>query len=169
MGRTSTRPRSRRRYRNTPPYESVAVIGLPDDDLGNTVHAIVEADPEVPSRRRISCPSLPSESLRYKLPRSIEYTDQPLRNEAGKLRRSALRAERVSSERARRLTVAQDGAKAATKPTSAEEERSGGHEAEDVGAVGHISVSGSRPRSVRTASRTAQTTTAAAIRPSATS
>ena len=74
---------------------SVAVIGLPDDDLGNSVHAIVEADPE----------SAPAEDLlafaadrlaRYKIPRSIEYTDQPLRNEAGKLRRSALRAERAA-------------------------------------------------------------------------
>jgi bile acid-coenzyme A ligase len=78
-----------------PEVRSVAVIGLPDDDLGNTVHAIVEADPA----------SVPREDLlafaadrlaRYKIPRSIEYTDQPLRNEAGKLRRSALRAERVT-------------------------------------------------------------------------
>ena len=29
-----------------PAVRSVAVIGLPDDDLGNVVHAIVEADPE---------------------------------------------------------------------------------------------------------------------------
>jgi bile acid-coenzyme A ligase len=34
---------------------------------------------------------------RYKVPRSIEYTDQPLRNEAGKVRRSGLRAERVAA------------------------------------------------------------------------
>ena len=32
---------------------------------------------------------------RYKVPRSMEYTDEPLRNEAGKVRRSALRAERT--------------------------------------------------------------------------
>ena len=78
-----------------PDVRSVVVIGLPDDDLGNRVHAIVEADPE----------SVPREDLllfvaervaRYKVPRSMEYTDQPLRNEAGKVRRSALRAERAS-------------------------------------------------------------------------
>jgi bile acid-coenzyme A ligase len=80
-----------------PLVRSVAVIGLPDEDKGNIVHAIVEADPE----------AVPPEVLRafvgervarYKIPRSVEYTDQPLRNEAGKVRRSALRAARVSPE-----------------------------------------------------------------------
>ncbi len=33
---------------------------------------------------------------RYKLPRSLERVDEPLRDDAGKLRRSALRAERIS-------------------------------------------------------------------------
>jgi bile acid-coenzyme A ligase len=79
-----------------PEVRSVAVIGLPDEDLGSIVHAIVEANPE----------AVPPEDLlvfaadrlaRYKIPRSIEYTDEPLRNEAGKLRRSSLRAERVGS------------------------------------------------------------------------
>jgi bile acid-coenzyme A ligase len=74
---------------------SVAVIGLPDDDLGNTVHAIVEADPASAPREDLL--AFAADRLaRYKIPRSIEYTDQPLRNEAGKLRRSALRAERVT-------------------------------------------------------------------------
>ena len=67
-----------------PDIKSVAVIGLPDDDLGNIVHAIVEADPETVAARRISWPSHPNGLTRYKVPRSIEYTDQPLRNEAGK-------------------------------------------------------------------------------------
>jgi bile acid-coenzyme A ligase len=80
-----------------PDIRSVAVIGLPDEDRGNIVHAIVEADPA----------AIPPEILqsfvgervaRYKIPRSVEYTDQPLRNEAGKVRRSALRAERVQPE-----------------------------------------------------------------------
>ena len=31
-----------------PAVQSCAVIGLPDDDLGNVVHAIVEADPGQP-------------------------------------------------------------------------------------------------------------------------
>jgi bile acid-coenzyme A ligase len=36
---------------------------------------------------------------RYKVPRSIEYTEQPIRDDAGKVRRSALRAERASTPR----------------------------------------------------------------------
>ncbi len=80
-----------------PSVRSAAVIGLPDEDLGNTVHAIVEADPEaVPPQDLLSF--VAERVARYKIPRSVEYTDQPLRNEAGKLRRSALRAQRVSSE-----------------------------------------------------------------------
>ena len=79
-----------------PDVRSVAVIGLPDDDLGNIVHAIVEADPEaVPPEDLLAF--VAERVARYKVPRSIEYTDQPLRNEAGKVRRSALRAERVRS------------------------------------------------------------------------
>src|SRR5580692_10413597 len=74
-----------------PDIRSVAVIGLPDDDRGNIVHAIVEADPPE------ALLSFAAERLaRYKVPRSLEYTDEPLRNEAGKLRRGALRSERVA-------------------------------------------------------------------------
>jgi bile acid-coenzyme A ligase len=77
-----------------PDVRSVAVIGLPDDDLGNTVHAVVEADEATVSRHALL--SFVAERVaRYKVPRSLEYTDQPLRNEAGKLRRGALRAERT--------------------------------------------------------------------------
>jgi bile acid-coenzyme A ligase len=78
-----------------PDVRSVAVIGLPDDDLGNSVHAIVEADPASVGREDLL--AFAADRLaRYKIPRSIEYTDEPLRNEAGKLRRSALRSERVA-------------------------------------------------------------------------
>ena len=77
-----------------PAVSSVAVIGLPDQDRGNIVHAIVEADPDVVSREELLAFAA-QRVARYKVPRSIEYTDQPLRNEAGKLRRSALQAERI--------------------------------------------------------------------------
>jgi bile acid-coenzyme A ligase len=78
-----------------PAVRSVAVIGLPDDDMGNVVHAIVEADPDVVSPEELQ--AFTAERVaRYKVPRSVEYTDQPMRDEAGKLRRSALRAERIS-------------------------------------------------------------------------
>ena len=77
-----------------PDVLSVAVIGLPDDDMGNIVHAVIEADPQTVSREDLL--SFVAERVaRYKVPRSVEYTDQPLRNDAGKLRRSSLRAERT--------------------------------------------------------------------------
>jgi bile acid-coenzyme A ligase len=77
-----------------PAVRSVAVIGLPDSDLGNVVHAIVEADPEAVSQDELL--AFAAERIaRYKVPRSVEYTDQPLRDEAGKLRRGALRAQRL--------------------------------------------------------------------------
>jgi bile acid-coenzyme A ligase len=34
--------------------------------------------------------------VRYKLPRSIEFVQQPLRDDAGKVRRSQLREERIA-------------------------------------------------------------------------
>ena len=34
--------------------------------------------------------------VRYKIPRSFEFATEPLRDDAGKIRRSALRAERIS-------------------------------------------------------------------------
>jgi bile acid-coenzyme A ligase len=76
-----------------PAVRSCAVIGLPDDDLGNRVHAIVQPDGEldVADLRAFLAERL----VGYKLPRSFELVDEPLRDDAGKVRRSALRAERV--------------------------------------------------------------------------
>ena len=34
--------------------------------------------------------------MRYKIPRDFEFTTEPLRDDAGKIRRSALRAERIA-------------------------------------------------------------------------
>jgi bile acid-coenzyme A ligase len=76
-----------------PDVRSCAVIGLPDDDLGNTVHAIVEADEAVLPREAL-LQFVGERLLRAKVPRSIEYTDEPIRDDAGKVRRAALRAER---------------------------------------------------------------------------
>ena len=77
-----------------PAVQSVAVIGLPDEEMGNIVHAIVEAEEDGVSRDELV--RFVSERLaRYKVPRSIEYTDQPMRDDAGKVRRTALRSERI--------------------------------------------------------------------------
>jgi bile acid-coenzyme A ligase len=77
-----------------PEVRSCAVIGLPDEDKGNRVHAIVEADPArvtVDELRAFAAERLSS----YKVPSTIELTDAPLRDDAGKVRRSQLRAERL--------------------------------------------------------------------------
>lgn len=79
-----------------PEVKSVVVIGLPDEDRGNSVHAIVEADPD-----RVSVDDLlvfAAERLaKYKLPRSVEYVNEPLRDDAGKVRRTALRQQRTEN------------------------------------------------------------------------
>lgn len=77
-----------------PEVQSSAVIGLPDDDLGQRIHAIVQA------KRVISAEEL-SEHLAgrlapYKRPASFEFVDVSLRDDAGKSRRSALRVARMS-------------------------------------------------------------------------
>jgi bile acid-coenzyme A ligase len=80
-----------------PAVRSCAVIGLPDDDLGNRVHAIVQAAEPVDTDELRAF--LAERLVRYKIPRTFEFTAEPLRDDAGKLRRSALRAERVEAER----------------------------------------------------------------------
>ncbi len=68
------------------------VIGLPDDDLGQRLHAIVEADASVEEALRTH---LDRELVRYKIPRSFEFVGEPIRDDAGKVRRARLRAERI--------------------------------------------------------------------------
>jgi bile acid-coenzyme A ligase len=76
-----------------------AVIGLPDLDMGHRVHAIVELAPDTP---------LPEDPLLFvspalaqlstlKHPRSVEFTHDRIRDDAGKVRRSALREARLGS------------------------------------------------------------------------
>ncbi|MGH9134318.1 MAG: AMP-binding protein, partial [Ilumatobacteraceae bacterium] len=78
-----------------PAVRSACVIGLPDDDLGNRVHAIIEADPTAIDDDELRA-FLGNRLARYKVPRSFEVVDEPLRDDAGKMRRSALRAARVT-------------------------------------------------------------------------
>ena len=77
-----------------PSVQSVAVIGLPDDDRGNSVHAIIEADPTVVDEAELRA-FLAERLVTYKIPRTFELVTHPLRDDAGKVRRSALRAERL--------------------------------------------------------------------------
>jgi bile acid-coenzyme A ligase len=77
-----------------PAVRSVVVIGLPDDDLGSRVHAILEADPSLVSEAELR-EFLGERLVRYKIPRTIEYVSEALRDDAGKVRRAQLRAERL--------------------------------------------------------------------------
>ena len=76
--------------------QSCCVIGLPDEDLGQRVHAILELDGEVTDDElRVF---LQERLAPYKIPRSFERVQGTIRDDAGKVRRSALRAERLPTE-----------------------------------------------------------------------
>ena len=78
-----------------PGVRSCAVIGLPDDDKGNRVHAIVDVPAGAEVDEGELATFLGERLVRYKMPRTFEFVDEPLRDDAGKVRRSALRAERM--------------------------------------------------------------------------
>ena len=80
-----------------PDVQSSIVIGLPDPDLVQRTHAIVQVAAD--ARERADADALRlflSEKLvRYKIPRTFEFTSENLRDDAGKARRSQLREERM--------------------------------------------------------------------------
>jgi bile acid-coenzyme A ligase len=76
-----------------PDVLSCLVVGVPDEDLGQVPYALVqtadgsvldEADVQAFLRERISS---------YKVPQTVEFVSAPLRDDAGKARRSAVREE----------------------------------------------------------------------------
>ena len=82
-----------------PLVRSSAVIGLPDDDLGQRVHAVVDVASAAPTddlladlRTHVAAQLAP-----YKVPRVFELVHDALRDEAGKVRRSALREARLAT------------------------------------------------------------------------
>jgi len=75
---------------------SSCVIGLPDDDLGARVHAIVQLDAEVPDADLRD--HVRARLMANKVPSTFERVDVPLRDDTGKIRRSAFRAERLGHE-----------------------------------------------------------------------
>ena len=75
-----------------PLVQSSVVIGLPDEDLGSRVHALVHAsgDLDIDDLRA----HLAERLVRYKIPRTFELVQEPLRDDAGKVRRWVLAQER---------------------------------------------------------------------------
>lgn len=78
-----------------PAVRSAAVIGLPDERLGAVPHAIVQADGEAGADEEALLAHLRERLADHQVPRSVEFVTGPLRDDAGKVRRSALRAERL--------------------------------------------------------------------------
>ncbi|HEY0939775.1 MAG TPA: AMP-binding protein [Steroidobacter sp.] len=72
-----------------PLVQSCAVVGIPDADLGQRVHAVVHAMPGITPDELLLF--INERLVRYKVPRSIEFVNEQLRDDAGKVRRSAVR------------------------------------------------------------------------------
>lgn len=71
-----------------PMVDTAVVVGLPDDDLGQRVHALVHATGNVAEADLVAF--LGERLVRYKVPRSFRLVSEPLRDDAGKVRRSQL-------------------------------------------------------------------------------
>ena len=91
-----------------PDIRSSVVLGLPDADLGARLHAIIEVDPAIDADAVLaSLPAHLGDRLsRYKHPESYEVAHESHRDDAGKVRRTFLRTERVKwLEEGRRFQV----------------------------------------------------------------
>jgi bile acid-coenzyme A ligase len=80
-----------------PAIASAVVVGLPDHDLGARVHAVLEPR----SGQSEPAPGDVIAFLRerlagYKLPYTYDIVDQPLRDDAGKVRRALVRDSRIA-------------------------------------------------------------------------
>jgi bile acid-coenzyme A ligase len=76
-----------------PAVRSCAVIPIPDEDLGQRVHAVIDAPAGV-SEAELRA-HMAEQLVSYKCPDSYEFVDEPVRDDAGKVRRSLLAAERA--------------------------------------------------------------------------
>ncbi len=68
---------------------SACVVGVPDEDLGAVPHAVVQLAADVSDGALVD--HLRDRLAAYKLPRSFQRVGVPLRDEAGKVRRSRWR------------------------------------------------------------------------------
>lgn len=76
-----------------PAIADAVVVGLPCDDLGQRVHAIVQGEEGLPLDAVDAF--VQTRLARYKCPESYEIVGEALRSDAGKVRRSSLRDKRL--------------------------------------------------------------------------
>jgi len=81
-----------------PCVHSSAIVGLPDEEMGATIHAIVHPKGEVTEAELRE--HLRSRLVPYKQPRTYEFVADHVRDDAGKVRRTQLRDERVARMKA---------------------------------------------------------------------
>ena len=86
-----------------PAVLSCLVVGVPHEDLGQVPHALVHASAEHDLDDKTVAAFVSERLAEYKVPRSVEFVDTPLRDDAGKARRTAVRdaviARRQAQER----------------------------------------------------------------------
>lgn len=79
-----------------PSVLSSLAVGVPDDDLGQVPYVLVEADPNAGLDDNAVKAFLSERIAGYKVPRFVEFRTEPLRDTAGKARRSAVRADVIA-------------------------------------------------------------------------
>jgi bile acid-coenzyme A ligase len=82
-----------------PSVLSCLVVGVPHEDLGQVPHALVHSSG--PLDEEAIKAFVAQRLAEYKVPRSVEFTGTPLRDDAGKARRTAVRDEVISRLSAR--------------------------------------------------------------------
>jgi bile acid-coenzyme A ligase len=82
-----------------PDVLSCLAVGVPDDDLGQVPYALVHTIEASPLDAEAVQKFLAERIAAYKVPRTVEFVDKPLRDDAGKARRSAVRAEVMARPR----------------------------------------------------------------------
>ena len=84
-----------------PGVQSALVVGVPHEDLGQVPYALVQPVPGATGVDEAAVREFVAERLEaHKVPRTVEFVDHPLRDEAGKARRSAVRDEVIARRQA---------------------------------------------------------------------
>ena len=83
-----------------PAVLSCLVVGVPHTDLGQVPHALVHTAPEHDLDDKAVAAFVAERLSDYKVPRSVEFVDTPLRDDAGKARRTAVRDEVIARQQA---------------------------------------------------------------------